>query len=64
MNPCPVLLKLYNMNGQEIETLVSDYQSPGFYQINVVLEQFPSGLYFYKIKMGTYLSIKKMIKLN
>ncbi len=61
-----VELNIYNSLGELIRTLVNDFNSPGAYSVQwdgrdgsgkVV----PSGSYFYRIKIGTFVSAKKMI---
>ncbi len=55
-----VTLKVYNILGKEIATLVNEYQSPGKYSVtyNVVKTHhgasLPSGIYFYTLKVSSY----------
>jgi len=55
-------IKLYDVLGREIETIVDDYYEAGthstFYIINSTL---PSGVYFYQLQAGDYIETKKMI---
>jgi len=55
-------IKLYDVLGREIETIVDDYYEPGihstFYIINSTL---PSGVYFYQLRAGDYIETKKMV---
>ena len=62
--PCKVNLTVYNLNGQVIKELVNSYQQPGHYSINVNMQEIPSGLYFYKIQMGDFQAVKKMVKIE
>jgi hypothetical protein len=48
-----VSLKIYNYLGQEIETLVDEYQFIGDHQINWIPEVLTNGIYFYKLETGT-----------
>ena len=64
-----VSLKLYNITGQEIRSLIDENLSAGQYQItwdgkNNVGQQVASGIYFYQIKAGQFSAIKKMILLK
>lgn len=61
---CDVVLKIYNVTGQEIATIVNDYQNQGKYEVNFNLEEIPSGIYFYKIQMKDFTQVKKMIKIE
>lgn len=59
-----VSLKVYNSLGQEIKTLVSENQGEGKYEIDFNAEFLPSGIYFYRLAFGDYVSIQKMIYLQ
>ena len=56
-----VELTVYNMLGKKIAVLVSGRQSAGEYRVSWNAAGFPSGVYFYSIKAGTYKKTKKMI---
>lgn len=56
-----VNLKVYNMLGQEIQTLVNTKQSPGGYRVDFNASNLPSGVYFYKITTEKFSSLKKMV---
>ncbi len=56
-----VTLKIYNVIGEEVETLLSGVKQAGSYRITWDASQFPSGVYFYKISSGDYTSEKKMV---
>ncbi len=56
-----VTLKVFNVLGQEVKTVVSGEQVPGIYEVSFNAEGLPSGIYFYRLKAGQYNSIKKMI---
>jgi hypothetical protein len=56
-----VNLKIFDVWGREIETLVDKVQSAGTYSINWLPINLPSGVYYYKIIAGKYNEIKKMI---
>lgn len=59
-----VVLKIYNLTGQEIETLVNKFQTKGEYKISWQPKGLPSGLYFYKIKAGEFSEIRKLTLLK
>jgi len=64
-----VSLKIFNMLGQEVISLVESPQKAGAYSIdwrgvNRDGEQLPSGVYFYTLKTENYLSTQKMILLK
>jgi photosystem II stability/assembly factor-like uncharacterized protein len=47
-----VTLKIYNLAGQELETLVNDFQTAGEHQITWQPKGLPSGIYFYRLQTG------------
>jgi photosystem II stability/assembly factor-like uncharacterized protein len=59
-----VELKIYNILGKEIFTLVNDVQEPGYYEVSFNASDFPSGVYFYRIQAGSFTAVKKMILLK
>ncbi len=64
-----VLLKIYNLSGKLIRTLVNEYQTAGYYSItwygdNEVGQEIASGVYFYRIQAGDFVSTKKMVVLK
>jgi hypothetical protein len=56
-----VVMKLYNLAGQEIETLVNDFQQAGRHSINLTSNGRPSGIYIYKVKSGDFSATRKLI---
>ncbi len=56
-----VTLRIYNLEGKEIATLVKEAQQPGEYQITWNADQVPSGMYFYRVDIGTTRMTKKML---
>jgi hypothetical protein len=56
-----VTLKVYDVLGNEIETLVNEEKPTGTYQITWFAEHLPSGIYFYRLQAGSYTLTKKMV---
>jgi hypothetical protein len=56
-----ITLKIYNVLGQEVATLVDDNQEAGYKSVEWKANGVSSGLYFYKLTSGNYISIKKMM---
>jgi hypothetical protein len=56
-----VILKVYNIMGKEIETLVNDQKSPGNYEVKFDASKLASGVYFYQLKSGDLILTKKLI---
>ena len=59
-----VIIKVFDVLGNEIETLVNEEKPTGIYEITWYAEQLPSGVYFYQLKAGSFVSTKKMILLK
>ena len=59
-----VTLKIYDVLGNEISTLVNEEKSAGIYEVNFNGEGLSSGMYFYTLKAGNYSETKKMILLR
>ena len=55
------MFKIYNLVGQEIETLVNEFQRAGEYEITWQAKGLPSGLYFYKIRVGDISETRKLL---
>jgi hypothetical protein len=55
-----VTLKIYNIIGQEVSTLVNEVKSAGNYNVDFNGANLSSGVYFYAIKAGDFTSVKKM----
>jgi hypothetical protein len=60
----PVQLKMYDVLGREIATLVDGMQSPGYKSIQWDASRFTSGIYFYKLQAGQFSAIKKLVLLK
>ncbi|MBN1351582.1 T9SS type A sorting domain-containing protein [candidate division KSB1 bacterium] len=60
-----VELKIYNMLGREIQTLVSEMQQAGNYTFDFDASQLSNGVYFYQLKVGNRFSeTRKMLLLQ
>jgi hypothetical protein len=55
-----VTLKVYNVLGKEVETLVNRNLESGSYRFNFNAENLSSGVYFYELKAGSFKEIRKM----
>lgn len=56
-----VVLKVYDVIGNEVVTLVNEDKSAGDYEIEFNSEMFSSGIYFYKLTIGNRAIVKKMV---
>ncbi|MBK8553870.1 MAG: T9SS type A sorting domain-containing protein [Ignavibacteria bacterium] len=59
-----VSLKVYDVQGKEIATLVNEKMNPGTYKIEFDAKGLPSGVYFYKLETGNFADTKRMILLK
>jgi len=56
-----VTLKIYDILGKEITTIVDKYQTQGSYIVNWNASNYSSGIYVYKLTAGSFIESKKMI---
>jgi Secretion system C-terminal sorting domain len=59
-----VTLKVYDILGREVATLVNEFKTAGKYYVNFNAGNLASGMYFYRFKSGSYISTKKMMLLK
>ena len=59
-----VTIKVFDILGNEIETLVNEEKHTGVYEITWYAEEIPSGVYFYQLKAGDFVESKKMVLLK
>jgi len=56
-----VMLKVYDILGREVATLVNEQQHPGTYKVIFYGSELSSGIYLYKLTVGNYSNSKKML---
>ena len=59
-----VTLKIFDILGKEVATLVDEYKPAGIYDVQFTMNNLSSGVYFYQLKAGTFTQTKKMILLK
>ena len=59
-----VVLKVYDVLGNEIATLVNEEKPAGTHEVKFSATALPSGIYFYRIQAGSFIQTKKMILLR
>ena len=59
-----VTLKVFDVLGREIETLVNEHQNAGKHSVQFNAAKLPSGVYFYKLEAGNYNNTKKLLLLK
>ena len=56
-----IQLKVYDVLGNEVATLVDEYQEAGNYEVTFDASQLTSGIYLYRLSAGNFISTKKLI---
>lgn len=57
-------LELYNVTGKQVAVLVNGYQSCGRHEITPNINGYASGVYFYRLTVGTFTTTKKIVLLK
>jgi hypothetical protein len=60
-NAGTVELRVYDITGKEVKTLVNGYQDAGNHRIEFNASNIASGIYFYKLKSGSFQDVKRMV---
>lgn len=56
-----ISIKIYDAQGKELKTLVNEMKNAGSYKVQFDGTDYPSGMYYYRIKAGNYEQVKKMM---
>jgi len=59
-----VTLKVYDVLGNEVATLVDEQKPTGTYEVEFEATGLPSGIYLYNMQAGSFVVSKKMILLR
>ena len=59
-----VTLKVYDLIGREVKTLVSDRQSAGIHSVTFNASNLTSGVYFYRLQAGSFTGSRKLLLLK
>jgi hypothetical protein len=54
-------LKIYDVLGREVATLVNGVETAGYKSVKFDASSFNSGIYFYKLSAGKFISVKKLL---
>ena len=63
-SPHYVTLKVYDVLGNEVATLVNEEKPSGSYELEFDAEKLSSGVYYYQLRTGSFIETKKMIYLK
>ena len=56
-----VMMKVYDILGREVKTLVNEIKAPGNYSVDFDGTELSSGVYFYKLESNGFTDIKRML---
>jgi len=59
--PVKVTLKIYDLLGQEVLTLINEVQAAGNYEVEFDASNLTSGVFFYQLRAGNFVETKKMV---
>ncbi|HPS64372.1 MAG TPA: T9SS type A sorting domain-containing protein, partial [Ignavibacteria bacterium] len=59
--PGLVTLKVYDMLGREVASLINEFKQAGYYSMDFNASGLSSGVYFYKLQANDFTDIKKMV---
>jgi len=59
-----VTLKVFDVLGREVSTIVDEYKQAGAYKANFNASGLVSGVYFYQLSAGSYVQTKKLVLLK
>jgi len=59
-----VTLRVYDMLGEHVATLVNEVKQPGEYTVRWNAASLPSGVYFYRLQAGSFTETKKLVLLK
>ncbi len=62
--PCRVTLRVYDLQGREVASLVDGLQTPGLYRAVWRTENLASGVYFYRFQAGSFVDSKRLVLLR
>jgi len=56
-----VQIIVYDLSGKQIETLINQFQTPGYHSVDWDANNLPSGIYFVKMVAGSYINTQKLM---
>ncbi|MEB2330626.1 MAG: T9SS type A sorting domain-containing protein, partial [Ignavibacteriaceae bacterium] len=59
-----VRLSVYDITGKEVSVLTNEVLKPGSYEVGFDASHLSSGVYFYRIEAGEFVSVKRMVLLK
>jgi hypothetical protein len=62
--PAHVILKVFDLRGRELATLVNETKPAGFHEVRWTPTDLSSGVYVYRLEAGGFVAIRKLILLK
>jgi len=59
-----VKLAIYNIEGQLLSNLIDEFMNPDKYSIQMTLDEYPTGIYYYKLQVGRYSQTRRFVFLK
>jgi hypothetical protein len=59
-----VTLKVFDVLGREVATLVNSVEQPGYKSVNFYANNLVSGVYYYRLQAGNFIETKKLVLLR
>jgi len=56
-----IVMKVYDLLGREVATLINEMQSAGEHTVEWNAQNFPSGVYFYRLQSDKFAETKKLV---
>ena len=56
-----IQIVIFDLSGEQIASLINEFQSPGYHSINWNADNHPSGMYFVKMVAGEYVNTQKLM---
>ena len=56
-----VQIIIFDLSGRQVQSLINEFQSPGYHSINWNADNHPSGMYFVKMIAGDYVNTQKLM---
>jgi len=56
-----VQIVVYDLSGKQVETLINEFQTPGYYSVNWDADNLPSGVYLIRMDSGDYTQTQKVV---
>ena len=57
-------LKIYDITGRLVETVISGFQSPGIKSVTLDASEYATGIYFYRLNAGNFTAIRKFVMIK